>query len=244
MAPGAVTAARRRVGGWWRGERRTSPPGPPTPISGAARRTGQPAAVVAGRARLALPDAQLLARERPRVGPQAARRAAVRRTRPDEHPESRTGNLPTMKHAGGLGSRCENPPRAPVAVPQAGELLTATLTSRPAVFLRDKLFFVADADLKQPTPDDRHPATYERYAANQLRLKLPDETRAALRSVHSVRVYRRRLLGAHRLAHACRSRQRAGGSWRPCHRCRLRMRGGHPGGECADSEQGLDDRGV
>jgi hypothetical protein len=80
-------------------------------------------------------------------------------------------------------------PKAPASVPQAGELLTVTLAPRPSVFLRDQLFFVADADLKQPTPDDRHPASYQRYAANQLQLELPDETRAALRGVHSVRVY-------------------------------------------------------
>jgi len=80
-------------------------------------------------------------------------------------------------------------PREPASVPRGGGLLTATLSSRPTVRLRDKLFFVIDADLKGQPSEHRHPATYARYKANQLHLRLSDETRAALRNVHSVRVY-------------------------------------------------------
>jgi len=80
-------------------------------------------------------------------------------------------------------------PREPVAVSRDANLLTATLSTKPTVRLRDKLFFVIDADLRGQPSAHRHPATYAGYRANQLHLRLSDETRAALRNVHSVRVY-------------------------------------------------------
>jgi hypothetical protein len=80
-------------------------------------------------------------------------------------------------------------PREPAVVPCDGDLLTATLSSRPMVRLRDKLFFVIDADLKGQPSEHRHPATYATDRANQLHLRLSKETRTALRGVHSVRVY-------------------------------------------------------
>lgn len=80
-------------------------------------------------------------------------------------------------------------PREPAAVPRDGDPLTATLSSKPTVRLRDQLFFVIDADLEGQPSEHRHPATYASYRANQLHLRLSDETRAALRNVHSVRVY-------------------------------------------------------
>jgi broad-specificity NMP kinase len=100
--------------------------------------------------------------------------------------EAVTADIGTILRNG--TGRCLTP-RDPVAVPRAGEPLTITFRSRPSVFLRDQLFFIADADLKKPTPADRHPASYRRYAANQLQLELSDETRAALGQVHSVRVF-------------------------------------------------------
>src|SRR5215212_88146 len=80
-------------------------------------------------------------------------------------------------------------PREPAAVPRDGDLLTATLSTKPTVRLRDKLFFVIDADLTGQPSEHRHPATYARYRANQLNLRLSKETLAELRDVHSVRVF-------------------------------------------------------
>lgn len=77
----------------------------------------------------------------------------------------------------------------PVVVPHEREPLTVAVAPRQQVLWRDQLYYVVDADLDRPGPEDRHPVVYQRYAANELQLKLPDETRAALSSVHSVRVF-------------------------------------------------------
>ncbi len=79
----------------------------------------------------------------------------------------------------------------PLPTPRAGEPLTVTVTlpSGRSVLWREQLFFVIDADLEGQAADHRHPVTYERYAAGQLQLRIPEESRAALRDVHSVRVF-------------------------------------------------------
>src|SRR6185312_209594 len=83
--------------------------------------------------------------------------------------------------------RCVTP-RAVELQHKAGKLAIA-FQREAAVKLRRELFFVVDADIRRPTADDRHPARYGGFEANQLQLELPEETRAALRHVHSVRAF-------------------------------------------------------
>jgi hypothetical protein len=78
--------------------------------------------------------------------------------------------------------------KGPVPLPSGDDPLivwTRSISARP--MWMEQLFFVAESP--RPAPEDRHVVFYRRFSSSRLELRLPDETRAALRGVPRVHVF-------------------------------------------------------
>jgi AAA domain-containing protein len=78
--------------------------------------------------------------------------------------------------------------KGPVSLPDGNEPLVIPIPSALAgPYWKEQLFFVAEGP--RPAAEDRRLVLYRSYSSSRLQLRIPDETRAALRGVQSVHVF-------------------------------------------------------